>query len=143
MRINDGDDTDAYVDPSQLAQVLWNLLRNAGQALGGSGTITLEAEVEDDAVRIDVVDDGPGIPAENLEKIFDPFFTTKESGTGFGLAIVNRIVEENGGTIICESSPDGTRFTLRLPPFNPRSQPDDSGILELSTESGTMDPLPR
>ncbi len=143
LRVNDSDDTDAYVDPSQLAQVLWNLLRNAGQALGGSGSIALEAQVEDDAVRIDVVDDGPGIPAENLEKIFDPFFTTKESGTGFGLAIVNRIVEENGGTIICESSREGTRFTLRLPPFNLRSQPDDSGILELSAESGSMDPLGR
>lgn len=135
VRIEHDDDTEAYVDPSQLAQVLWNLLRNAGQALGGRGRIALEVEVETGAVRIDVVDDGPGIPTENLEKIFDPFFTTKESGTGFGLAIVHRIVEENGGTIVCESSPEGTRFSLRLPPFHPRTQADDSGILELSSES--------
>jgi len=128
---DDGEDTHAYVDPAQLAQVLWNLLRNAGQAIEAEGTLALETKMEHDVVRIDVVDDGPGIPPENLERVFDPFFTTKESGTGFGLAIVHRIVEENGGTIDCESSPAGTRFTLRLPRFV-HEQPDDSGVLELS-----------
>ncbi len=129
---DDGFDTDAYVDPAQLAQVLWNLLRNAGQALEGEGTILLETTAEDSGVRIDVVDDGPGIDPEHLERVFDPFFTTKDTGTGFGLAIVHRMVEENGGTIECESSPEGTRFTLRLPPYVPQNQPDDSGILELT-----------
>ena len=86
-------------------------------------------------VRVDLVDDGPGIAPENLERVFDPFFTTKETGTGFGLAIVHRIVEENGGSISCESSPEGTRFTLRLPRFE-RERAEDSGVLELSDSIG-------
>ncbi|MBV1858027.1 MAG: PAS domain-containing protein [Nannocystaceae bacterium] len=129
---DDGLQTDAYVDPAQLAQVLWNLLRNAGQALEGEGTILLETAAEPGIVRIDVTDNGPGIGPEHLERVFDPFFTTKDTGTGFGLAIVHRMVEENGGTIECESSTAGTRFTLRLPAYAPQDQPDDSGVLELS-----------
>lgn len=129
---DDGSETDAYVDPAQLAQVLWNLLRNAGQALEGEGTILIETTAEPGAVRIDVTDDGPGIGPEHLERVFDPFFTTKDTGTGFGLAIVHRMVEENGGTIDCESSTEGTRFTLRLPPYTPQNPPGDSGVLELS-----------
>ena len=134
-RGEDGPETNAYVDPSQLAQVLWNLLRNAGQALEGRGSILLETRAEDAVVRVDLVDDGPGIAPDNLERVFDPFFTTKETGTGFGLAIVHRIVEENWGSISCESSPEGTRFTLRLPRFE-RERAEDSGVLELSDSIG-------
>jgi signal transduction histidine kinase len=131
-----GDETaEAYVDPAQLSQVLWNLLRNAGQALEGAGTIRIETRRDNDEVCIDVSDDGPGIAPDDLERVFDPFFTTKEHGTGFGLAIVNRIVEENGGTITCASSPSGTRFTLRLPRYTPAETPDDSGVLELTDSS--------
>ena len=130
-----GEDIEAYVDPAQLSQVLWNLLRNAGQALEGSGSLTVETCRDGDDVIVEVVDDGPGIAPDDLERVFDPFFTTKETGTGFGLAIVNRIVEENGGTINCESSPAGTRFTLRFPRFAPLQRPDDSGVLELTDSS--------
>ncbi len=129
---DDGPETDAYVDPAQLAQILWNLLRNAGQALAGEGRISIAVAADDDAVRIEVIDDGPGIEPEHLERVFDPFFTTKDTGTGFGLAIVHRMVEENGGSIDCESSEQGTRFTLRFPPYTPQNQPDESGILEMS-----------
>ncbi len=132
-RRGEKDGMEAYVDPSQLAQVLWNLLRNAGQALEGSGTIVIETGLVDDAIEVSVLDDGPGIEPEHIERVFEPFFTTKASGTGFGLAIVHRIVAENGGDIMCDSAPGtGTRFTLRLPVFVADLQPDDSGILELS-----------
>jgi two-component system sensor histidine kinase PilS (NtrC family) len=121
----------AELDPAQLSQVLWNLLRNAAEALGGKGTIVVAVTPGEDEHTIEVSDDGPGIPAEHLERIFDPFFTTKEAGTGFGLAIAHRVVEDNGGTITCRSTPgEGSTFTLKFPRFVAH-QPDDSGVLEL------------
>jgi two-component system sensor histidine kinase PilS (NtrC family) len=106
------------VDAAQLAQVLWNLLRNAAEAMGGRGTITLDvrARPEHGEVELAVSDEGPGIPEDQLERIFDPFFTTKERGTGFGLAIVHRIVQDNGGAIELSSTlGQGTSFRLRFP----------------------------
>jgi signal transduction histidine kinase len=70
---------------------------------------------EPPAVELSVIDEGPGIPEDQLDRIFDPFFTTKERGTGFGLAIVHRIVQDNGGTIELTSTPGtGTVFRLRF-----------------------------
>ena len=133
------EETLVVVDSAQLAQVLWNLLRNASQALGGSGSITLRVSVESDDVVVCVADDGPGIPSADLERIFDPFFTTKESGTGFGLAIVNRIIDDNGGTIVCASSPGGTAFTIRFPRVDPTARAEESGVLELvEAEAGAV-----
>jgi two-component system sensor histidine kinase PilS (NtrC family) len=119
------------LDPAQLSQVLWNLLRNAAEALGGKGTIVVAVTPGEEEHTIEVSDDGPGIAPEDLERIFDPFFTTKEAGTGFGLAIAHRVVEDNGGTIACRSSPgDGSTFTLRFPRFTAH-RAEDSGVLEL------------
>jgi two-component system sensor histidine kinase PilS (NtrC family) len=119
------------LDAAQLSQVLWNLLRNAAEALGGKGTITVVVTRDEDEHTIEVRDDGPGISPEHLERIFDPFFTTKEAGTGFGLAIAHRVVEDNGGTIACRSTlGEGSTFTLRFPRYDPL-QPEDSGVLEL------------
>lgn len=113
---------DAEVDAAQLAQVLWNLLRNASEAMGGQGEVAIEVRTrptgdeEPPDVELSVIDEGPGIPEEQLDRIFDPFFTTKERGTGFGLAIVHRIVQDNGGTIELTSTPgSGTTFRLRFP----------------------------
>ncbi|MEM6296179.1 MAG: ATP-binding protein, partial [Myxococcota bacterium] len=125
------DEALVVVDSAQLAQVLWNLLRNASQALEGTGSIQLRVRAEAADVLVSIIDDGPGIPAADLERIFDPFFTTKESGTGFGLAIVNRIIDDNGGTITCTSSPEGTAFTLRFPRVDPTVRAEESGVLEL------------
>ncbi len=73
-------------------------------------------------LRIDVMDQGPGIPAELLHRVFEPFFTTKAQGTGLGLAVVKRILEEHRGEIAVESAPGrGTLFTFWLPLTQPQS----------------------
>lgn len=109
--------------PSQINQVILNLLSNAAQATrDGDGTITVRTAMRDAAhVTVEVVDNGTGIPAEVLPKIFDPFFTTKGvgKGTGLGLAISYKIVENHGGKLEVQSKPGmGTRFILVLP-LNP------------------------
>ena len=120
-------------DPTQLRQVLWNLLANSQQAMPTGGRIRVEARPcpeaqgsssggrneirkESPGVEITVSDTGSGIAPENLERIFDPFFTTKQSGTGLGLATVHRIVAGHGGTVLLESEEGaGTTFRIRLP----------------------------
>ena len=106
-------------DLQKLQQVFLNLIINAEQAIGDDGTITVRAETTPDGyIRTDIIDDGPGIPRENLEQIFDPFFTTKEAGkgTGLGLSIVYGIVKRHGGHIEVESTPgQGTTFSVYLP----------------------------
>ncbi len=110
------------VDPDQLSQVLWNLLRNAAEAAGDDGghiDVTV-GTLDDGRVELSVVDDGPGIPAEQRDQVFDPFFTTKEGGTGFGLATVHRIVQDNGGEIELESAPGrGTTFRVSFDAAEP------------------------
>jgi len=106
--------------PSQINQVILNLLSNAAQATAdGEGTITVRTAMRDAAhVAVEVADNGHGIPAEVLPKIFDPFFTTKAvgKGTGLGLAICYKIVENHGGRLEVQSRPGaGTRFILVLP----------------------------
>lgn len=122
----------ARLDPTQLSQVLWNLLRNAAEAMQGRGTIDVRVEADESEVRISVQDDGPGIEPEVAERVFDPFFTTKESGSGFGLAIVHRVVEDNGGVVTCESEPGaGSIFTMTFERHLPSNAPEDSGVLSV------------
>ena len=110
------DDVVVHADPAQLSQVIWNLVRNAAEAMDRKGRVSVVIRRDGEHGRIDFIDDGPGISAEHVERIFDPFFTTKAHGTGFGLAIVHRVVEENGGTIDVASEPGhGATFTIRLP----------------------------
>ncbi len=106
-----------YGDPDQLKQVFLNLVTNAVQAMEqtAGGNIALFARVDGDYVVVDVSDTGPGIAAEDIAKIFDPFFTKRAEGTGLGLTIVHRIIDEHDGHIEVESSPRGTTFTVRLP----------------------------
>ncbi|KIG14246.1 Signal transduction histidine kinase [Enhygromyxa salina] len=104
------------LDISQLTQVLWNLVRNGAQAMDGEGRLELELEPRDDHVYLRVRDFGSGIEAAALGKIFEPFYSTKSGGTGIGLALVHRIVEEHGGVIKVESTVGkGTVFTVKLP----------------------------
>jgi len=107
----------AEIRPSQLQQVLVNLLLNAADATGGKGHVDIRVRRADRFVEIRVVDDGPGIPPEDQERIFDPFFSTKPpgEGTGLGLAICAQLVEVYGGEITVDSTPgEGATFTLRL-----------------------------
>ncbi|MCA9709366.1 MAG: PAS domain-containing protein, partial [Myxococcales bacterium] len=117
------------VDPAQLSQVLWNLLRNAAEAMEGDGRVELRVRPRpaDGAVELTVTDDGPGIPPQLRARVFDPFFTTKERGTGFGLAVVHRVVEDNGGSIELSTAPgEGTTFHLRFPAVDEPDSVDDS-----------------
>ena len=104
--------------PSHLNQVFLNLLVNAKQAIEPPGTIRIESEVADRAVRVRVSDTGCGIPPENLSRIFDPFFTTHDvgQGTGLGLTVAHDIVRAHGGRIEVTSRPgQGSIFTIYLP----------------------------
>lgn len=102
------------VDARSFAQALLNLTLNALHATE-NGTVILRARAEAAFIHIEIVDDGPGIPAEFRSRIYEPFFTTKASGTGLGLAIVKRIVDAHDASISFETSSRGTTFTIRLP----------------------------
>ncbi|MBN2505424.1 MAG: hypothetical protein JXQ71_01895 [Verrucomicrobia bacterium] len=104
-------------DPGQLTQALLNLVINALQAVGQSGRVHIDARrTEPGAVRIEVWDSGPGVPAELHASVFDPYFTTKPDGTGLGLWIVQQILAAHGGTVHVATCPGGgASFTLRLP----------------------------
>ena len=103
---------------SELNQVWTNLIENAIDALGEQGTITITTSREGSGVRVDVGDDGPGIPADIRDRVFDSFFTTKEvgHGTGLGLATAHRIVvDRHRGTLTLDSEPGATTFHVWLP----------------------------
>lgn len=104
--------------PSQINQVLLNLLTNAAQAMSEFGRIQVKSWSEGEQVLLSVQDNGCGMPAEMLERIFDPFYTTKPvgQGTGLGLSISFKIIQDHGGSIRVASEPGrGTRFLIRLP----------------------------
>ena len=105
--------------PGDLNQVWTNIIDNAIQAMGGSGTLTVRTiRSGDDMIRVEICDDGPGIPEDDIERIFTPFFTTKPfgEGTGLGLDLAWRIVaEKHHGNLRVESRPGDTRFIISLP----------------------------
>jgi two-component system sensor histidine kinase PilS (NtrC family) len=105
------------LDISQITQVLWNLVRNGSEAMDGSGRLDIDLEELDrDIIRIRVHDRGQGIAPADLDRVFEPFFSTKSGGTGIGLALVHRIVDEHGGKIDVKSTVgEGTVFTIELP----------------------------
>ncbi len=105
-------------DRKQVQEIFFNIMRNAAQAMEGSGKITMRATSAGKNVFIDIEDSGKGISTGNLGRIFDPFFTTKEPGrgTGLGLFIVKQIVERNGGKISVKSEQgEGTVVSLVFP----------------------------
>jgi signal transduction histidine kinase len=111
-------------DGSQLKQVFLNVFLNAVQAMEGGGTLSVEAlRFESGRPLVRVIDTGPGISEEALDKVFDPFFTTKKGGTGLGLSICYTIVKAHGGEIEIRSRlGEGTTVLISLP-AGPRSSP--------------------
>ena len=109
---------EVHADPSQLNQVLVNLVINAVQAMPSGGRLTLRTLHDKDHVSLIVEDTGAGMDGEVLKKIYTPFFTTKDvgQGTGLGLPVVHGIVTSHGGSINVESSVNqGSRFEIQLP----------------------------
>jgi len=101
-----------------LFQVFCNLIKNAADAMKGTGTLDIKISGDQDQIAIDFIDNGPGIPHEHTTSIFEPFFTTKgdAGGTGLGLAICKDIIEKYNGTILVKNNQQGgCRFTVTLP----------------------------
>lgn len=105
-----------WCDPSQMRQVLVNLVLNAIQAMPGGGQITISVYSEGSDTVVDVRDEGPGVPTTDLDLLFSPFYTTKKEGTGLGLAVAQRIIHEHGGQLRVGSNiPVGAAFSIILP----------------------------
>lgn len=116
--------------PSQINQVLLNLVTNAAQAIDGAGRILIRSWSDAGAVYVSVQDSGKGMSPETLQKVFDPFFTTKPvgEGTGLGLSICWQIVQQHGGRIrVASEVGKGTRFVVMLPLQVPVRQEGESG----------------
>lgn len=108
-------DIQAYI--AELNQVWTNLIDNAVFSMDNKGTLTIETVCDEHDITVNIIDNGHGIPQENLSRIFDPFFTTKKmgEGTGIGLDLVMRIVKKHKGKIKVNSIPGRTEFTVRIP----------------------------
>jgi len=106
-----------YADKIQMKQIFVNLIQNAIQACETKrGKLTISVGIEKSSFSIAFKDNGPGVRAEDMHKIFEPYFTTKRKGTGLGLAVVKRIVENHEGEVaIASQSPGGTTVTISLP----------------------------
>ena len=121
-----GDLWPVEIDPGQISQVISNLTINAEQSMPSGGTIQVTCENVTDSIpsqlptgkfiRIDIKDEGYGIPEESLKKIFDPYFTTKTKGSGLGLASAHSIITKHGGAILVKSIVNqGSTFSLYIP----------------------------
>ncbi|MGQ9733091.1 MAG: sensor histidine kinase [Candidatus Zipacnadales bacterium] len=107
----------AQADRHQVGQIFGNLISNAYQAMGDSGTLRVRSAMEPDerTILVEFTDNGPGIAPENIDRIFDPLFTTKAKGIGLGLVVCKRLVERQGGTLSVRSTlGEGATFTVRL-----------------------------
>lgn len=102
-------------DEVLIRQAMTNLLQNAADAMPEGGNIAIAGSMNEQYYQLSVSDTGHGIPDSIRDKIFLPFYTTKERGTGLGLALVHKIIESHGSTVLVESSSSGTVFTIRFP----------------------------
>lgn len=106
----------AHLDRNRFRQIMLNLLTNAKEAVQSDGRIEVTLARQGREIEILVADNGPGVAAGDRERIFDPFYSTKELGTGLGLALVKRFVDEARGSIVCETNESGgARFRIRFP----------------------------
>ena len=104
------------VDLQQFRQALWNLCLNAVQAMPEGGELRVTMTIVGGRLLVRVSDTGEGIPPADLGHIFEPFFSTKPDGSGIGLALVHRIVQDHGGEIDVQSRPGlGATFSITLP----------------------------
>ncbi|MCX6113174.1 MAG: ATP-binding protein [Proteobacteria bacterium] len=117
LDINISDDVKSFnVDPDHLKQMLLNILLNAQEASPMGGLITINTNMGEDGIEINISDSGKGISEEVGEKLFDPFFTTREHGTGLGLSVTKQLARSNGGDIKWKNrSEGGVVFVISFP----------------------------
>ena len=111
-----------WFDPFQIRRAVTNLLDNAAAALGERGSVTITCTHGEAAgkARIEVADDGPGIPAGDRDRLFEPYFSRREGGTGLGLAIVSAIANDHGGAVrMRDNTPRGSVFEMEFPSLPP------------------------
>jgi C4-dicarboxylate-specific signal transduction histidine kinase len=129
VQIEFSETPDIWADAAQLQELLFNLVQNAEQAMAaahGGGTLAIRVKPSACGARVEVADDGPGIPPEDLARVFNPFFTTKApgEGRGLGLSVAHSIAEEHDGRIWAENrSEGGAMFVLELPVGAPVAEP--------------------
>jgi signal transduction histidine kinase len=130
LEVDCSGDLELYGDPSKIKQVIMNLSLNAVESMIDGGELYIECrERNGDYGEIIVRDTGVGMTEEEREKIFNPFYTTKDDGTGLGMAITHRIVEEHAGFVNIDSTPgQGTTVAVRIP----RSDPEQDDPPEVS-----------
>ena len=130
--------------PEELQQAITNLTQNAVDAVDKGGHVWVRTRPEARSVRIEVVDDGPGIPRDALARIFTPFFTTKAvgKGMGLGLTITRQVIKQHGGTLEVDSTPgQGTTFTIRIPLASELLQAgDEKSALEQAASADISQP---
>ncbi|MGO4839248.1 PAS domain-containing sensor histidine kinase, partial [Rhizobiaceae sp. 2RAB30] len=115
-------------DSRLMSQAFGNIIKNAAEAIeavehkdGEHGVIRIRAARQDSMIRVDVIDNGKGLPRENRQRLLEPYMTTREKGTGLGLAIVTKIVEDHGGRLELHDAPEdfyegrGAMITMVLP----------------------------
>lgn len=111
------------IDKDQIQQVLFNLIKNALEAMKDGGALELDIGSDDNDIILKITDDGLGMAPEQVAHLFEPYRTTKSHGTGLGLMITARIIHDHGGTIDVESQVgEGTTFTVRLPRLERRTR---------------------
>lgn len=122
------------IDVTQLKQALYNLIKNSIQAMPSGGILRVSTGRNDTHLLVSIADNGCGIDAETVARIFDPYFTTKQKGSGLGLFIVRRIIQQHGGELAIESEPgQGTTARIILPLTERRvrlltaGDPDEAG----------------
>ena len=110
-----------YFDPNHLHQILWNLTRNALRHCkmeAGSVRVCLNRSTQPGTLQLDIMDDGPGVPADMLTRLFEPFFTTESQGTGLGLYIARELAEANNASLDYVELAPGAHFRVLI-----RSEP--------------------
>ncbi len=125
---------EVYAHGSELNQIWTNLIVNAADAMNGKGRLLIRTLRDGNCARVEVIDNGPGIPDNVKNRIFEPFFTTKGvgEGTGLGLDTVGRIARNHRGDVSFESKPGETRFIVRIPFDPPNKVVNENGIQQQS-----------
>ena len=129
---------------NRLKQMLINLVKNAIEVMYNGGVIVIKLVSNDGGVEVSVIDEGNGLSDDEMNQLFTPFFTTKSTGTGLGLALVKKVVEEHKGTINVESTIGfGTTFKISIPAYNNQFiSREDEKLMEIWMGHQALNRLP-